>query len=198
MTSTRTRMIPSALALIAGLALVGCSDANSNSSNAPQSGVDAHHDHDGHDHSHGDEHREPDVYSGIRGEIVTLPDDSAPGSEFKIRHEQIPEFKTSDGVVNINSKGISGMASMTMPFPLAEGVSLDGFAVGDKVEFEFVVNWGGNRPAWEVTKLTKLPAETELNFENAIVENFEQMKDQAHDMMDHSGHDHGEGEHDEP
>ncbi|MCA9274891.1 MAG: copper-binding protein [Phycisphaerales bacterium] len=196
MTSTRTRMIPSALALIAGLALVGCSDANSNSSNAPQSGVDAHHDHDGHDH--GDENRAPDVYSGIRGEIATLPNPEVPGSELQIHHEQIPEFKTSEGVVNITADGIAGMRSMTMPFPLAEGVSLDGFAVGDKVEFEFVVNWGGNRPAWEVTKLTKLPAETELNFENAIVENFEQMKDQAHDMMDHSGHDHGEGEHDEP
>lgn len=196
MTSTRTRMIPSALALIAGLALVGCSDANSNSGNAPQSGVDAHHDHDGHDH--GDEDRAPDVYSGIRGEIATLPNPEVPGSELQIHHEQIPEFKTSEGVVNITADGIAGMRSMTMPFPLAEGVSLDGFAVGDKVEFEFVVNWGGNRPAWEVTKLTKLPAETELNFENAIVENFEQMKDQAHDMMDHSGHDHGEGEHDEP
>lgn len=196
MTSTRTRMIPSALALIAGLALVGCSDANSNSGNAPQSGVDAHHDHDGHDH--GDEDRAPDVYSGIRGEIATLPNPEVPGSELQIHHEQIPEFKTSEGVVNITADGIAGMRSMTMPFPLAQGVSLDGFAVGDKVEFEFVVNWGGNRPAWEVTKLTKLPAETELNFENAIVENFEQMKDQAHDMMDHSGHDHGEGEHDEP
>lgn len=196
MTSTRTRMIPSALALIAGLALVGCSDANSNSGNAPQSGVDAHHDHDGHDH--GDEDRAPDVYSGIRGEIATLPNPEVPGSELQIHHEQIPEFKTSEGVVNITADGIAGMRSMTMPFPLAEGVSLDGFAVGDKVEFEFVVNWGGNRPAWEVTKLTELPAETELNFENAIVENFEQMKDQAHDMMDHSGHDHGEGEHDEP
>src|SRR5690554_5132378 len=127
MASTRTHLIAASLVLIAGLALVGCNDTNP-SGNAPQSGVDAHHEHDGHDH--GNEDRQPDVYTGIRGEIVTLPDPNVPGSELKIHHEQIRDFKTADGTVNINSRGIAGMASMTMPFPVGEGVDLSGLSVG--------------------------------------------------------------------
>ena len=88
------------------------------------------------------------------------------------------------------------MASMTMPFPLGDGINLDGYAVGDKVSFDFVVNWESSSPAWQVTNLEKLPADTELNFENVIEENIEDLKDAAHDMMDHSGHDHAD--HDDP
>lgn len=187
-------MTPAAIALIAGLALVGCGDTNS-SGNATQSGADAHHDHDGHDHDHdhGDADRQPDTYTGIRGEIASLPDPGVPNSELMIHHEQIRDFKTKDGAVNVTANGIAGMRSMTMPFPLGEGVSLDGYSVGDKVEFDFVVNWGGGAsPAWAVTRLSKLPAETELDFTNVIEENVEGLKDAAHDMMghDHDGHDH--------
>jgi methionine-rich copper-binding protein CopC len=49
-----------------------------------------------------------------------------------------------------------------------------------------------------VTRIEKLPAETEINFQNVIEENFEDMKNAAHEMMDHSDHDHAEGEHEEP
>ena len=194
-----------AIAMIAGLALVGCTDTNS-SSNAPQS--DAHHEHDGHDHSghdhhhghdHGDADREPDVYTGIRGEITSFPEPNVPNSELRIRHEQIRDFKTSDGTINVNSKGVAGMASMTMPFPLGEGMNLEGFSVGDKVEFDFTVNWGGgSSPAWFVTRMEKLPADTELDFTNVIEENFEDLKDAAHDMMDHDHSDHDHADHDEP
>ncbi|MHA7811796.1 MAG: copper-binding protein [Phycisphaerales bacterium] len=191
----KTLITTGTMVLIAGLALSGCTDTNS-STNAPQS--DAHHDHDhdhaGHDHDHDHDHvhadRQPDTYTGIRGEITQLPDPSVPNSPFKIRHEQIRDFKTADGNVNVTAEGIAGMRSMTMPFPLAEGVTLDGYGVGDKVEFDFVVNWGGGSAAWEITRIEKLPADTELDYTNAIEEDIESLKDAAHDMMDHD-HDHG-------
>lgn len=185
-------MTPAALALIAGLTLVGCSDTNS-STNAPQSDAHSDHDHDhaGHDHDHDHADREPDTYTGIRGEITKLPDPAVPKSAFMIRHEQIRDFKTADGHVNVTADGIAGMKSMTMPFPLAEGVTLDGYSVGDKVEFDFVVNWGGGAAAWEITRLEKLPADTELDYTNVVEEDAESMQDAAHDMMDHD-HDHGD------
>ncbi|VAX40290.1 hypothetical protein MNBD_PLANCTO03-1877, partial [hydrothermal vent metagenome] len=64
------------------------------------------------------------------------------------------------------SKGVKGMMSMTMGFPIAEGVSLEGIAPGDIVEFTFVTTWGEQYPTYEVTAITKLPADTELNFGN--------------------------------
>lgn len=199
----KNTMTNAAIAMIAGLALVGCTNESNPSGTAPQS--DAHHEHDGHDHSghdhgdhdHGDEAREPDVYSGIRGEIAQLPDPNTPNSELKIRHEQIRDFKTKDGTISVSPKGIAGMASMTMPFPLGEGMSLDGYSVGDKVEFDFVVNWGGgSAPAWYITRMDKLPADTVINYENVIEDTIEDLKDAAHDMMD--GHDHDGHDHDGP
>lgn len=196
-----------AIAMIGGLSLVGCTDPNP-SSNAPQSDAHHDHDHDGHDHSghdhhhdhdHGDANREPDVYTDIRGEIVSLPDPNIPNSELKIRHEQIRDFKTKDGTISVNANGVAGMASMTMPFPLGEGMDLDGFSVGDKVEFDFTVNWGGgSAPAWFVTRMETLPADTELDYTNVIEENLEDLKDAAHDMMDHDHSDHDHSDHDEP
>ncbi len=190
------------LALLAGSTLVGC-DSNTNSSGAvPQTTADAH-DHDHGDHDHGDADRTPDTYSGIRGEITQLPDSTVPGSELKIHHEQIRDFKTKDGTISVTKEGIAGMRSMTMPFPLGEGVSLDSFSIGDKVSFDFVVNWGNNRPAWEITSIEKLPADTELDFNNAIEDMADDAMDDATDavegMMDHGDHDHEHGgDHDGP
>ncbi len=180
-----------AIVLMTGLALVGCNDTNSSSS-TPHSGADTHHDHNhdehDHDHTHDDTARTPDAYAGIRGEITQLPVAGDSSKDLQIHHEQIREFKTKDGTVNINTKGIAGMMSMEMPFPLGEGVSLDGFGVGDKVEFDFVVNWGENRPAWEITRIEKLPDDTEIDFTNVIEENIEDLKDTAGDMMDDHNH----------
>lgn len=189
----KSMITPSAIALIAGLTLVGCSDTNT-SGDAPQSDAHAHHDHNGHDHDHdhdhGDADRQPDTYSGIRGEITSLPDPNVPNSELKIRHEQIRDFKTKDGTISVTPEGIAGMRSMTMPFPLGEDVSLDGYSVGDKVEFDFTVNWGGgSAPAWFITRIEKLPADTEIDYTNVIEENLEDLEDAAHDMMGHD-HDH--------
>jgi hypothetical protein len=188
--NTQALIAPIAIALIAGTALVGCSEQNGSGA-APQSSADDHghdHAHGDHDHDHGTSDRTPDTYSGIRGEITQLPDPSVPGSQLKIHHEQIPDFKTVDGTISVTSNGIAGMRSMTMPFPLSTGLSIEGYSVGDKVEFEFVVNWGNDRPAWEITSIEKLPADTVIDYTNVIQEGFDEA---AQDMMDHDhSHDH--------
>lgn len=100
-----------------------------------------------------------------RGVVRALPDPSNPASEFQIQHEEIPEF--------VNGQGETvGMRTMTMPFPtLADGVSLEGLAVGDKITFTFGVVWvqGASRPypRWTVTAIEKLPPEAELELGGA-------------------------------
>lgn len=72
-----------------------------------------------------------------------------------IHHEEIPDF--------VDRKGNkSGMISMSMPFGVAKGVSTDGLAVDEKVEFVFSVDWE-RKPMLEISKLSKLPADAPLN-----------------------------------
>ncbi|MEM8781867.1 MAG: copper-binding protein [Planctomycetota bacterium] len=94
---------------------------------------------------------DPDTQAyDVRGVIATLPDPGNPASDLNIRHEEIPDFVGASGEV-------VGMKEMTMPFPLAPGVTLEGLAVGDPVAFTFAVNWEseGSRP-WELTKIEKM------------------------------------------
>lgn len=100
----------------------------------------------------------------VRGQIVSLPSADRPFEDLQIHHEAVPDFKDRDGNVTVSASGTRGMKAMTMPFPVAEGVSLDGIAVGDKVEFTFVYTWGGESSGYEITEIKKLPADTELNF----------------------------------
>lgn len=100
----------------------------------------------------------------VRGKVVTIPSAERPIDDLQIKHEAIPDFKNREGVVFENSKGVKGMMSMTMGFPLAEGVSLGDIVPGDLIEFTFVTTWGEKYPSYEVTKINALPAETELNF----------------------------------
>jgi hypothetical protein len=100
----------------------------------------------------------------VRGVVVTVPTAARPLDDLEIRHEHIPDYKKRDGEVYVNAKGVRGMVSMTMGFPVAEGVSLEGIAPGDKVRFVFVTTWGESYPSYEVTEIEKLPPETELNF----------------------------------
>ena len=97
----------------------------------------------------------------VRGVIVQLPDAGPPPKDLKIHHEHIPDFVGKSGEIHINPKdGVPGMKAMVMAFPnLAPSVSLDGLAVDDKVEFEFLVRWeenaAGQRSAtWLVNRLT--------------------------------------------
>lgn len=92
-------------------------------------------------------------YVGVKGRVSMLP--APPAQEFMIHHEPIPGFISKEGVV-------VGMNEMQMPFPLGEGVSLEGLAVGDPVEFDFTVDWTGPRTFW-ITRIEKLPADTALN-----------------------------------
>ncbi len=93
----------------------------------------------------------------LRGRIISLPEPSNPASELQIHHEAIDEFKSAQGEP-------APMNAMTMSFPPATGVSLDGLVVGDAVEFVFRVQW---EPTHEMgtTSIKKLPAETKLAFE---------------------------------
>lgn len=79
----------------------------------------------------------------VDGVISRLPDGA--GTEFMIRHDEIPDF--------VNASGDTvGMNAMTMGFPVAEELSLEGFAPGDSVRFTFEVRWGGTPPL----RLTRL------------------------------------------
>ncbi len=99
-----------------------------------------------------------DLYT-VRGEVRALPDPANPASELMIRHESIAHFRGPGGKL--------GMNTMTMPFPVAEGVSLDGIAVGDVVEFTFEVDFDTekDRPsAFRLTEIRRLPEGTALEF----------------------------------
>lgn len=95
----------------------------------------------------------------VRGEITAVPDPEDPLSNLVIRHEAIDDFVSFEGEV-------VGMSSMSMPFPVADDVSLEGVEVGDKVEFTLLVDWEGD-PAYQVVRLEELPADTELEYRKA-------------------------------
>ncbi len=92
----------------------------------------------------------------VRGEVAALPRPGQPGSELLIHHETVPKFVDSGGQTVV-------MESMTMPFPLADGVSLGGIDRGDKVEMTFEVRWNG-APPLQVTAIRELPPDTRLDF----------------------------------
>ena len=74
------------------------------------------------------------VYT-VRGVIRRMPDPAMPGRpELQILHEAIPNWVNSEGYE-------TGMQGMTMPFLVADGVSLDGFEPGSRVQFTFEVDW---------------------------------------------------------
>jgi hypothetical protein len=159
MTTTRHTLVGAAL-IACAMTLASCNDPS-----ATPSAQDAHDhadDHSGHDHA--DSGVRTDSYEGILGEIASLPGDM-PGEDMQIRHEHIPGFKSESGEVHVSADGVPGMKSMTMPFPLGEGVSLDGYSVGDKVRFSFRVNWGGDTP-WELTAIEKIAPDTPIDYAN--------------------------------
>lgn len=88
-----------------------------------------------------------------RGRIDKLPGEHA--GYLMIHHAHIPDF--------LNRKGeVVGMDEMVMEFPaFVPGVTLDGLAVGEPVEFTFEVRWDDD-PVWVVTNIIELPPEAEL------------------------------------
>lgn len=165
-------------ALSLALTLTGCAESSSEHSDTDHdhSHADHDHSHDGHDHAHDHagesgtsaEETHTDVYTDILGEIVALPE--GPRVHPMIHHVHIPDFKRKDGTVNMTPDGISGMRSMEMEFPLADGLSLEGYEAGDKIRFTFEVNWGNMSRPWEMTKIEKLDPSTEIDFSNTVTE----------------------------
>lgn len=100
----------------------------------------------------------PEQVYTVRGRIEALPAGDKPGSSLRIEHEPIDNFVRQDGTM--------GMDSMSMPFPLAQGVALEGFAKGDIIEFTFEVRWK-SQPHMQLTKIMKAPAGTELHLGKA-------------------------------
>lgn len=99
----------------------------------------------------------PDQTYTVRGEVAGLPQEGEATRQLRVHHESVPGFVGFEGEV-------VGMASMTMPFPLADSVDLAGVEVGDKVEMTFEVRWEGSPPL-TVVALRELPAGTVLDFE---------------------------------
>ncbi|MEZ6191256.1 MAG: copper-binding protein [Phycisphaerales bacterium] len=93
----------------------------------------------------------------LRGRIVSMPSADDPASELRIHHEAIDTFKSATGEA-------APMKAMTMTFPPAEGVTLEGLAVGDAVEFVFRMQWEPS-VGMSTTSITKLPADTELTID---------------------------------
>jgi len=93
----------------------------------------------------------------IRGRIEQLPDPTVKGSMLQIHHERIEDW--------VNSKGdAKGMNSMIMPFPPMQGVSLDGLAIGDLVEFKAEFDYS-RLPPQRTVSITKLAPDTVLNIQ---------------------------------
>jgi Cu/Ag efflux protein CusF len=101
----------------------------------------------------------PDQTYTVRGEVRGLPRKGDHPRQIRVRHEPVPDFVGFEG-------DVVGMASMTMPFPLADSVDLDDVEEGDKVEMTFEVRWEGSPPI-QVVELHELPADTPLDFESA-------------------------------
>ncbi len=96
----------------------------------------------------------------VRGEVVQVPRPDDPAGELHIRHEAI------DGWIDSGGNAV-GMSSMTMPFPVGDGVALDGIAAGDIVEFDLRIDWQAERDRLAITGLRELPAGTKLEFREA-------------------------------
>lgn len=78
-----------------------------------------------------------------------------------VRHEEIPEFRASMAP----DEQRMGMRSMTMAFPLGEGVSLDGITVGAPIEMMFEATYDGatgRLRGYEVRRLSPLDPGTVL------------------------------------
>ena len=88
-----------------------------------------------------EEPAEPTTYT-VRGMFARAEDEVT----MTVRHEEITGY----------------MASMTMPFKVADAALIEGLVYGDKIEFELEVGGDG----MVVRSITKLPEDTVLSFES--------------------------------
>jgi Cu/Ag efflux protein CusF len=92
----------------------------------------------------------------LRGQVQQLP--SQDGG-LLLEHEAIDNYVARSGKVE-------GMDSMTMPFPVAKDVSLEGIQPEDIVEVQLHIDWEADLPV-EITALRELPRDTKLDFRAA-------------------------------
>lgn len=138
--------------LIGGvIATPGCGKSESSTSSQPAGNVDRY---------------------VLRGVVAQLPVPGKPGSQFFIRHEPMKEFRDEKGKV-------VGMPEMTMSFELDSSVSLDGLAVGDKIQADWTVQWEP-RTFSVITGIKKLPADTVLNFAPPATQPMDAMPGMTH------------------
>jgi Cu/Ag efflux protein CusF len=95
----------------------------------------------------------------VRGQVRQLPDPATPGSSLYLSHEAIDDWMSRSGEVE-------GMDPMTMPFEVADGVSLEGIEPADYIEFTLHVDWDADTPV-TITRIRELPADTKLVFRAA-------------------------------
>jgi hypothetical protein len=95
----------------------------------------------------------------VRGRITDLPREGSPASDLRVYHESMPSFRhtwpADDGVTPK-----MGMGSMDMNFPPAEGLSLEGVAIGDAVVLTFEVDYrieDGTIASYRTTSIERLP-----------------------------------------
>jgi hypothetical protein len=74
-------------------------------------------------------------------------------------HEAIDDWVGRSGKVE-------GMDTMAMPFPVAQGVPLEGIQANDKVEVKLHVDWESEKPV-EILEVRELPPDTKLDFRAA-------------------------------
>lgn len=95
----------------------------------------------------------------VQGIVAELPIEGSPTTEFKVRHVAMPHFVGQDGKL--------GMDTMTMGFPVKQGLTLEGLKVGDKIELAFEVDFDtvtGQLLDYRATGFSVLPPETQLDF----------------------------------
>jgi Cu/Ag efflux protein CusF len=96
----------------------------------------------------------------VRARVQQLP---VQGGGLYLTHEAIDDWVGRSGKVE-------GMDTMTMPFPVAEDVSLEGIEPGDVVQVRLHVDWEADL-AVQITGLRELPPDTRLDFRDAKPKN---------------------------
>lgn len=97
------------------------------------------------------------VYT-IRGQVTEILGPNNPEGALRIHHEAVNDFRdTLDRPDPMNA--------MTMPFDVAPGVSLANLKAGDKISFEWEVNWDAQ--IHRIRAITPLPPDTVLTFSKA-------------------------------
>jgi Cu/Ag efflux protein CusF len=91
----------------------------------------------------------------VKARVAQLP---SQGSGIYLEHEAIDNYVARSGKVE-------GMDPMTMPFPVAKDVSLEGIQPDDIVEAQLHIDW--DQSLVEITGLRELPKGTKLDFRAA-------------------------------